>query len=219
MASPATPGSTPCDWGRTDFIARTADGAWNRLAESGNPTPATLTTGSGQKAPAVVRVEQGVVDGAPYALAFLDDPASGAEPWPAGPSPAAWNGTLVYVPGALDGDTASATHSRLFRPRPRPPRRRQHLFLCSAALVAQGYAVATVRTPVGPASADAAVASALLRVKERFIKTYGLPTQTVAVAQSADEQAALSRIAKAYAGIDSVAGSTAGTAAGGPDCP
>ena len=159
----------------------------------------------------IVRVETGVINRAPYVIAFLHDPAAGPEPEPGRPSSAPWNGTLVY--GAGDDFRMGS-----------PQAGRVGIFDlgsagdeaagCVDALIGLGYAVAAAETIVGPSPYDIVAAETLLRVREWFIKRYGLPAHTAGIA-SGEAAAALMRIASTYPGLDSVLGPEVGSLIGG----
>ena len=215
LAAPSDPAT--CDVQRqVAYVYRTIAGAWARYPLTG-PRPADIastTTNAGKSVPLIARVEAGVINRAPYVFAFLSDPA--AEPLPTAAAPAAqWNGTLVYGAGDAFGiGVQGATHVGFFdtgRPATTPGS-------CTAALIAAGYAIATADTVTGPEASDIVAAETLLRVREQFIKRYGLPQATVAIG-SGEAGVAFARFGKQYPGLDTIGpGSDAALAAAAKGC-
>src|SRR5690606_28148253 len=74
---------------------------------------------------------------------------------------------------------------------------------CSEALVVHGFAVAAAGTVPGPGINDVVAAEAVLRIRERFAKQYGVPIRTVGVGDGA-AGSALARIAARSPGLDAL---------------
>jgi hypothetical protein len=185
--------------GSIRYIYKTTGGTWAPYPATGTPGDvARTTTTRGKDVPMVVRLETGVINRAPYAIALLAEPAT--DPAPGKPWPTTlWNGGLVYGAGDAFGlGVQSATRAGFIdvgHAAAAPS--------CAEALLAAGYAIAAAQTPTGPAANDIVAAETLLRVRERFIKRYALPKATVGIG-AGEAGAALARIAKAYPGLDSV---------------
>jgi Tannase-like family of unknown function (DUF6351) len=126
---------------------------------------AQAVTTEGRTVPYVVRRELGVINRAVYDIRFLHVPGEPL-PTPWARSGSAWNGRLVYE---LAGGCAAGY--------------RQGTLLAPAsheAVLAKGYAVATSTLNIfGNNCDDVLSAETLSMVKERFIKTYGVPVHTI----------------------------------------
>ena len=152
-----------------NYIYRSADGTWAPLRLlSARPSDIDRTvTSTGEQAPMIVRIESGVINRAPYAVAFLHDPASGPAPSPGAISPSAWNGSLIYGAGAafrIGNPVAGRVGFFDLSPVDEPASP------CPVALIESGYAIAAAADVTGPPINDIVAAETLLRVKERFIK-------------------------------------------------
>jgi len=197
---------TNCGAPRTiKHIYRTTDRAWAAFPLTGD-RPLNIdrtTTSDGRVVPFIVRVETGVINRSPYTTAFLHDPS--AEQKSNGDlriSPSAWNGTLVYgVGGAFALGVQDASRVGLFD----VGRAVGDTMACPDALISQGYAIAASQMRIGSVEYDVAAAETLLRVRERFIKQYGLPRRTIGLG-AADAGIALARISQTYPGLDAAGG-------------
>ncbi len=124
---------------------------------------ATTTTTDGQSVKFVVRVETGTINRGIYRIAFLHQPGQPLpDPWTKVPG---WNGRLVY---SFGGGAKTG-----FRQGNAPP-------AVNLGDLAVGYAVASSTLDVfGTNANDVINAETLMMVKEHFIKTFGVPMQTI----------------------------------------
>ncbi len=152
---------------------------------------ATTTTTLGAVVPFVVRVETGTMDRGIYQNAILHDPTKDATPTPSAP-PKGWNKRLIanhgsgcaggwYVQGGAMG-VNPLTGDNLTR-------------------LGEGYAVFinSLNHPTNSCNATLA-GEATMMGKERFIKTYGVPTYTVSTGCSGGAYTSL-QVADAYPGL------------------
>ncbi len=213
LGKPLDPGTCAAT-GSIRYIYKTTGGAWAPYPVTGAPADiARVNTTRAKDVPLVVRVETGVINRAPYAIALLAEPAT--DPAPGKPWPQTmWNGGLVWgAGGAFAMGVQSGTHIGFVNlgAAPATPS-------CTEALLAAGYAIATTTAAFGPPANDIVAAETLIRVRERFIKRYALPRATVGIG-GGEAGVALARIQKAYPGLDAVgAGSDAGLAAAARGC-
>lgn len=173
---------------RVDYVYRTKAGAFKPLPAGATPDDlAETTTSDGKTVPYIVRVETGTIDRAIYQTAILAAPAIAVGPTA---PPPAWNGKLVYTfgGGCVGGwyVQGSSVGNR---------------DILEDLLLRQGYAVASSSLNVyGNNCAMVLAAEALEMVKERFIKTYGVPKFTIGWGCSGGSEQ-LNPIGDAYPGL------------------
>ena len=174
---------------RVDYVYRTSGGTFKPLPAGSMPDDlAQTTTSDGKTVPYIVRVETGTINRAIYQTAVLADPAV-----PVGPMapPSAWNGRLVYtfgggcsggwyIQGANLGNRGILEDLEL----------RQGYALASASLNVFSNNCGNI-----PVAAETAA-----MVKERFIKTYGVPKFTIGLGCSGGSEQVLP-IGDAYPGL------------------
>jgi hypothetical protein len=154
---------------RVDYVYRTNEGAFKPLPAGAAPDDLAMAETSGGRAvPYIVRVETGTINRAIYQTAILADPATAFTP--TNPPPA-WNGKLVYTfgGGCVGGWYMQGANLG-------------NRGILEDLMLRQGYAVASSSLNVfGNNCAMLLAAETLSMVKERFIKTYGVPKFTIGV--------------------------------------
>src|SRR5438105_4563694 len=173
---------------RVDFVYRTRAGTFKPLPAGGRPNDLAQTnTSDGKTVPYIVRVETGSINRAIYQTAILADPAVAGGPTA---PPPAWNRKLVYTFGGgcvggwyVQGSTAG------------------NRGILEDLMLRQGYAVASSTLNVfGNNCSMELAAETLAMVKERFIKSYGVPKFTIGVGCSGGSEQ-LHPIGDAYPGL------------------
>ena len=173
---------------RVDYVYRSKSGGFKQLAAGAAPDDlAQTTTSDGKTVPYIVRVETGTINRAIYQTAILAAPVVGTSP--AAPPPA-WNRKLVYTfgGGCVGGwyMQGSSVGNR---------------GILEDLMLRQGYAVASSSLNVfGNNCAMVLAAETLEMVKERFIKTYGMPKFTIGFGCSGGSEQ-LHPIGDAYPGL------------------
>jgi hypothetical protein len=174
---------------RVDYVYRTNAGTFKPLPAGAPPDDLVQTTTStGNTVPYIVRVETGTINRAIYQTAVLADPAAAVGPTA---PPGAWNGRLVYtfgggcsggwyIQGANLGNRGILEDLEL----------RQGFALASASLNVFSNNCGNI-----PVAAETAA-----MVKERFIKTYGVPKFTIGLGCSGGSEQVLP-IGDAYPGL------------------
>ena len=173
---------------RVDYVYRTKGGGFKQLPAGVMPADLIQTTTSdGNTVPYIVRVETGTINRAIYQTAILADPAIAAGHTA---PPPAWNRKLVYTfgGGCVGGwyMQGSSIGNR---------------GILEDLMLRQGYAVASSTLNVfGNNCAMVLAAETLEMVKERFIKTYGVPKFTIGFGCSGGSEQ-LHPIGDAYPGL------------------
>lgn len=159
----------------------------------------TVKTTEGKSVPLIVRQERGVINRAAYMINLLHDPANGALPNPLDRSASSWNGKLVYGfgPGVGTGYHMGRNYGHWSAP---------SFFIESLgrdfdAVIAGGYAMASSSLNVfGTMPNDVLSAESAAKVKEHFIKQFGVPLFTIGQGTSGGSMQQ-NLIANAYPGI------------------
>ena len=173
---------------RVDFVYRTKGGAFKALPAGARPDDLAETNSSdGRTVPYIVRVETGTINRAIYQTAILADPTAAVGPTA---PPRVWNSKLVYTfgGGCVGGwymQGASVGNRGILED----------------LMLRQGYAVASSTLNVfGNNCSMELAAETLAMVKERFIKSYGVPKFTIGVGCSGGSEQ-LHPIGDAYPGL------------------
>ncbi len=173
---------------RVDYVYRMKGGGFKPLPAGARPDDLLETkTSDGKTVPYIVRVETGTINRAIYQTAILADPAVAVGPTA---PPPAWNKKLVYTfgGGCVGGwymQGASLGNRGILED----------------LMLRQGYAVASSTLNVfGNNCAMVLAAESLAMVKERFIKSYGVPKFTIGVGCSGGSEQ-LHPIGDAYPGL------------------
>jgi len=173
---------------RVDYVYRSKSGGFKPLPAGVRPDDlADTNTSDGKTARYIVRVETGTINRAIYQTAILADPTTAV-----GPSapPPAWNGKLVYTfgGGCVGGWYMQGSNLG-------------NRGILEDLMLRQGYAVASSSLNVfGNNCAMLLAAESLAMVKERFIKSYGVPKFTIGVGCSGGSEQ-LHPIGDAYPGL------------------
>jgi hypothetical protein len=167
------------------YYYRNKGGDWKPFDPKAAARPADVgmtKTSEGKEVPLIVRQEKGVINRSAYVIDILHDPTAGPLPTPAAGSPASgWNGKLIYSfgPGvqanyhmgrglgmlaATDGkfylEDLGAGYRDLF--------------------ITRGYAiVAGSLNVMGANTDDVKSAETAAKIKEHFIKEFGVPAFTI----------------------------------------
>jgi hypothetical protein len=173
---------------RIDYVYRTKTGAFKPLPAGAVPDDlAQTTTSDGKIVPYIVRVETGTINRAIYQTAILADPAAAVGPTA---PPPAWNRKLVYTFG---GGCVGGWYMQGANVGNRG--------ILEDLMLRQGYAVASSSLNVfGNNCAMVLAAETLEMVKERFIKSYGVPKFTIGFGCSGGSEQ-LHPIGDAYPGL------------------
>jgi hypothetical protein len=173
---------------RVDYVYRSKDGAFKPLAAGSSPDDLMETkTSDGKTVPYIVRVETGTINRAIYQTAVLDDPAVAVGPTAPPPD---WNRKLVYTfgGGCVGGWYVQGSNVG-------------NRGILEDLILRQGYAVASSSLNVfGNNCSMLLAAETLAMVKERFIKSYGVPKFTIGFGCSGGSEQ-LHPIADAYPGL------------------
>jgi hypothetical protein len=173
---------------RVDFVYRTKNGEYKPWPAGSRPDDLAETrTSDGRTVPYTVRVETGTINRAIYQTAVLSDPAAATGPLT---PPAAWNHKLVYTfgGGCVGGWYVQGSNLG-------------NRGILEDLMLRQGYAVASSSLNVFGNNCDMLLAAeTLAMVKERFIKTYGVPSFTIGVGCSGGSEQ-LHPIGDAYPGL------------------
>ena len=179
---------------KINYVYRATNGGALKPMPSTTSLPAdvaTTTTTLGTVVPFVVRVETGTMDRGIYQNAILHDPTKDAAPTPAAP-PKGWNKRLIanhgsgcaggwYIQGGAEGVNPLAGDN--------------------LTRLGEGYAVFINSLNHPTNSCNAVLAGeATMMGKERFIKTFGVPTYTVSAGCSGGAYTSL-QVADAYPGL------------------
>jgi len=184
-----------------NYYYRNRGGDWKIF----NPTEkrpndlVNVKTTEGKTVPLIVRQERGVINRAAYMINMLHDPANGALPTPLDRSASAWNGKLVYGfgPGVGTGYHMGRNYGNWSAP---------SFFIESLgrdfdAVIAGGYGMASSSLNVfGTMPNDVLSAETAAKVKEHFIKEFGVPLFTIGQGTSGGSMQQ-NLIANAYPGI------------------
>jgi hypothetical protein len=173
---------------RVDYVYRTKGGDFKPLPARARPDDlAEAHTSDGKSVPYIVRVETGTINRAIYQTAILADPTVAIGPTV---PPLGWNGKLVYTfgGGCVGGwyMQGSSLGNR---------------GILEDLMLRQGYAVASSTLNVFGNNCNMELAAeTLAMVKERFIKSYGVPKFTIGVGCSGGSEQ-LQPIGDAYPGL------------------
>jgi len=158
---------------RVDYVYRTTGGRFKVLPQPYSTLPpdrATTTTVGGVTVPFIVRLETGTIDRSIYQTAVLHNPNDGA-PSPFSP-PRAWNGRLIYP---LGGGCIAGWYTQ-------GP---NLVTALNATWLGKGHAVASGSlNTFGNNCNDLLSSEVIMRVKERFIQSYGVPKFTIGTGSS-----------------------------------
>jgi hypothetical protein len=179
---------------RIDYVYRAKGGDFKPLPEGALPVDMAQTqTSSGKRVPYIVRVETGTLNRAIYQTAILAGrplPADRTAPTNPLAPPAAWNRRLVYTfgGGCVGGWYMQGSNLG-------------NRGILEDLFLRQGYAVASSSLNVFGSNCNMVLAAeTLAMVKERFIKTYGVPKFTIGVGCSGGSEQ-LQPIGDAYPGL------------------
>jgi hypothetical protein len=163
----------------------------------------TASTAEGKEVPLIVRQEKGVINRSAYLINILHDPAAGPLPTPTASSPASgWNGKLIYSfgPGVQSNyhmgrglGMMTGTDGKFFM---------EDLSVgYRDSFITRGYAIAAGSLNVfGTNSDDVKSAETAAKIKEHFIKQFGLPLFTIGHGASGGSMQQ-QLIANAYPGL------------------
>jgi hypothetical protein len=173
---------------RVDYVYRTKGGTFKPLPTGATPDDLAKTnTSDGKTVPYIVRVETGTINRAIYQTAILADPAIAVGPTA---PPSAWNSKLVYTfgDGCVGGWYMQGANVG-------------NRDILEDLMLRQGYAVASSTLNVfGNNCSMELAAETLAMVKERFVKSYGVPKFTIGFGCSGGSEQ-LHPIGDAYPGL------------------
>ncbi len=152
------------------------DGSWKDFDPKGARPDDIADTGvGGNRVPAILRIENGVINRSAYWIEFLFDPAKDTLPSPVDQTTApGWNGKLVY---AFGGGVQAAYHMGV---RSGLSGNLVGASIMGDHLVLEGYAViGGSLNRFGGNNNDVTSGETAVKVKEHFIKEYGLPMFTI----------------------------------------
>jgi hypothetical protein len=180
------------------YYYRNNDGAWMPF-DARRERPTDISTGANGQ-PMIIRQETGVINRAGYVISIPHDPAMGPTPTPTDPGGSLWNGNLVYSfgPGARgDGHHMGRGKGNL---------NAGTQFVgdgngSGSWYIDHGYAFAAASLNSFGTTTDAIVsAETAYKLKEHFIKQFGVPLFTVGNGTSGGSMQQ-NIIANAYPGI------------------
>jgi Tannase-like family of unknown function (DUF6351) len=188
------------------YYYRNKGGDWKPFDPKSTARPADVamtTTSEGKEVPLIVRQEKGVINRSAYVINILHDPTAGPPPTPFSSSPASgWNGKLIYSfgPGVQAnyhmgrGLGMLAGNDNKF-----------YLEDLGAgfrdSFITRGYAMAAGSLNVmGTNTDDVKSAETAAKIKEHFIKEFGVPLFTIGHGASGGSMMQ-QLVANAYPGI------------------
>ncbi|MFO1184111.1 MAG: DUF6351 family protein [Bauldia sp.] len=182
------------------YFYKNKGGEWKPFDAKNRPTDIATSKIDGKDIPLIVRQEKGVINRSGYIINILHDPAAGPVPSYLSKGGSAWNGKLVYSfgPGARAGYHQGRNFGGLL---PTSNYIEEAQVGAMDAWIARGYAVASGSlNSFGTSTNDVVSAETAYRVKEQFIKQYGVPIYTLGAGVSGGSMQQ-QMIANAYPGI------------------
>jgi len=187
------------------YFYRNKSGEWKPFdAKAARPADiGTTRTTEGKEVPLIVRQEKGVINRSAYLINILHDPAAGPLPTPTTSSPASgWNGKLIYSfgPGVQANyhmgrglGMMTGTDGKFYL---------EDLSVgYRDSFITRGYAiVAGSLNVMGTNSDDVKSAETAAKIKEHFIKQFGVPLFTIGHGASGGSMQQ-QMIANAYPGL------------------
>jgi hypothetical protein len=182
------------------YYYRSKGGEWKDFDATKRPGDVVTIKINGKDVGLIVRQERGVINRSGYIINILHDPASGPAPTALSKGGSAWNGKLVYSfgPGAAAGYHQGRGFGGL---------NTNFKFIQETqvgamdAWITRGYAIASGSlNAFGTSTDDVVSAETAYRVKEQFIKQYGVPVYTIGAGVSGGSMQQ-QMIANAYPGI------------------
>jgi len=182
------------------YIYRTKGGEWKDYDVAKRPADVATVKIDGKDVNLIVRQERGVVNRSGYIINILHDPQAGPTPNFLSKGGSAWNGKLVYSfgPGAKAGYHQGRNFGGL---------NAAAKFVEEAqvgamdAWITRGYAIASGSlNSFGTSTDDVVSAETAYKVKEVFIKEFGVPTYTIGAGVSGGSMQQ-QMVANAYPGI------------------
>jgi hypothetical protein len=182
------------------YLYKTKGGEWKDFDVQNRPGDIATAKIDGADVPLIVRQEKGVLNRSGYVINILHDPQAGPVPTFLSKGGSAWNGKLVYSfgPGARAGYHQGRGFGGL----------NANLKFVEEtqvgamdAWITRGYAVASGSlNAFGTTTDDVVSAETAYRIKEQFIKEFGLPIYTLGAGVSGGSMQQ-QMIANAYPGI------------------
>jgi hypothetical protein len=182
------------------YLYKTKGGEWKPFDATKRPGDIMTTKIDGKDVPLIVRQERGVINRSGYIIDMLHDPAAGPPPTYLSKGGSAWNGKLIYSfgPGAKAGYHQGRGFGGL---------QANTKFIGETAVgamdawIERGYAVISGSlNSFGTSTDDVVSAETAYKVKEQFIKEFGVPTYTLGAGVSGGSMQQ-QMIANAYPGI------------------
>ena len=183
-----------------NYFYKTKGGEWKPYDVTKKPGDVATTKIDGKDVNLIVRQERGVTNRSGYVINILHDPSAGPVPDFKSKGGSAWNGKLVYSfgPGAKAGYHQGRNFGGLNAAT-------QYIEETAVgamdAWIARGYAVASGSlNSFGTSTDDVVSAETAYKVKEVFIKEFGVPTYTIGAGVSGGSMQQ-QMVANAYPGI------------------
>jgi hypothetical protein len=182
------------------YLYRNKSREWKPFDATKRPTDIDTVSIGGKDVALIVRQEKGVTNRSGYVIDILHDPATGPVPTFLAKGGSAWNGKLIYSfgPGAkagfhqgrnfggLNGTLGNIEETGIG---------------AQDAWITQGYAIAAGSlNSFGTSTDDVVSAETAYKVKEQFIKDYGVPIYTLGAGSSGGSMGQ-QLVANAYPGI------------------
>jgi hypothetical protein len=182
------------------YVYKTTDGDWKPFDPNKRPTNIMSAKIDGNDVPLIVRQEKGVINRSGFVIDILHDPQAGPAPSFLGKGGSAWNGKLVYSFGP--GAKAGYHQGRNFGGLAAGLGNIEETGIgAEDAWITRGYAIAAGSlNSFGTSTDDVVSAETAYKVKEQFIKEFGLPIYTLGAGSSGGSMGQ-QLVANAYPGI------------------
>ena len=182
------------------YYYKTKAGEWKDFVATKRPGDIASVKIDGKDVNLIVRQEKGVLNRAGYVINILHDPAAGPVPTFQGKGGSAWNGKVVYSFGP--GAKAGYHQGRGFGGLGAPSKFIEETAVGAMdAWITRGYAIISGSlNAFGTSTDDVVSAETAYKVKEQFIKEYGVPIYTIGAGVSGGSMQQ-QMIANAYPGI------------------
>jgi hypothetical protein len=182
------------------YYYKTKGGEWKDFDATKRPGDIATVKIDGKDVALIVRQEKGVVNRSGFVINILHDPNAGPLPSFLSKGGSAWNGKLVYSfgPGAKAGYHQGRTFGGLnanFK------NIEETAVGAMDAWITRGYAIASGSlNSYGTSTDDVVSAETAYKVKEQFIKEFGVPVYTIGAGVSGGSMQQ-QQIANAYPGL------------------
>jgi hypothetical protein len=182
------------------YVYKTKGGEWKDFDNTKRPGDIAVIKIDGKDVNLIVRQEKGVINRSGYVINILHDPQAGPTPTFNGRGGSAWNGKVVYSFGP--GAKAGYHQGRTFGGLNAATRLVEETAVGAMdAWITRGYAVLSGSlNSFGTSTDDVVSAETAYKVKEQFIKYFGVPIYTIGAGVSGGSMQQ-QMIANAYPGI------------------